>query len=86
MCGSILIWFFVFTSDWHAIWIVFLFIVNCYLIWATIQAGVVLHVILLCVTFTVLKCIFVHLLIVTVSHFVVCAFQSVLECHLQCLQ
>ena len=69
------------TVNWDVIWVVFLFIVNCYLIFAAAPSGLVLHVILLCVTCIVLMCIFVYSLVVCVI-FCCGSFSCVLECHL----
>ena len=71
VCGSVLIWFFIGTVNWHVtvISVVFLFILKCYPIWAAIPSGVVLQIIYLCYncTFSGVS-LFTHSMYV--SHFV----------------
>ena len=73
------------TVDWHIICVAFLFISNCYQFWAAIPSGVVF--LFLCFVSLVLFSgvyLFTHFLSLCVTF--LCAFQSVLECHLQCQQ
>ena len=56
MCGCVLNWLFTVIVNWHVVKAVFLFIINCYPIWAAIPPGVDLHVTLPCVTCIVLRC------------------------------
>ena len=56
------------TVNWQVNWVLFLLIINCYPILATIPYDVVLHLTLLCVTWNAHRCVFIYSLIVSMSY------------------